>query len=334
MKINKQKITVLMTAAVLVLTTPGVSAAEATLIAGGVPFGVKFMAGGVMVVGFSGYETESGVRTPAYDAGLRVNDIITHVNGKTVETTADVMKMVEKSKEEIEITVERNGTEETFRFQPLATGDGKRRTGMWIRDTTAGIGTVTYIDPTTCEFAALGHGICDSETGEILEIQKGNVVEVEITGITKGMAGTPGELKGYFSSEKAGVLLENTECGVYGVLTQIPEELKTESPYSIGKREELTAGEATIRCTLDEGEPEEYTVCIEDIRYDSRDNRSFTVVVTDQELIEKTGGIVQGMSGSPIIQNGKLVGAVTHVLINDPCRGYGIFIENMLDAAG
>lgn len=306
-----------------------------TICIGGMPFGVKFFSQGIIIVGFTEIQTESGVETPAYDAGLRVNDVITRVNGEPVKNSIELMNIVESADNSIEITYLRDGDENTVTFCPsLCVADGKRKTGMWIRDTTAGIGTVTYINPKTGEFAGLGHGICDSESGELLKMERGTVVDVQISGITKGISGSPGELKGYFSSEKSGVLLGNTLCGVYGVFADLPENMIDNSETEIGCRDEVKEGAATIWCTLDDNIPHKYCINIDSINRESQDNRSFSITVTDPELIEKTGGIVQGMSGSPIIQDGKLIGAVTHVLVSDSSRGYGIFIENMLDAAG
>ncbi len=305
------------------------------VLVGGIPFGVKFFSEGIVVVGFTEVETAEGVRTPAYDAGLRLGDVITHVCGQPVKSSSEMIRLIESTSLPVEITYIRNGAENTVSLIPsLSAADGRMKTGMWIRDTTAGIGTVTYIEPDTGEFAGLGHGICDTETGELLQMERGTVVDVQITGISRGISGTPGELKGYFTGEKSGVLLGNTECGVYGVFTDIPDVCAALEPAELGNRWEVEAGEAVIRCTLDDNSPAEYAIEIREIRRDSHDNRSFTIQVTDEALLEKTGGIVQGMSGSPILQNGKLIGAVTHVLINDPSCGYGIFIENMLDAAG
>ncbi len=299
---------------------------------GGMPFGVKFFAKGIVVVGFTEIETADGEKTPAYDAGLRVNDVITHVNGREVKNSEEMIRVIESAEDAVEIRFVRSGEENTVTFVPsVSSDDGRKKTGMWIRDTTAGIGTVTFICPETGEFAGLGHGICDSETGELLKMERGSVVDVKITGVEKGIAGTPGELKGYFTSEKSGVLLKNTDCGVYGVLAC--PKCEKEEIMELGDRYSVTEGEATIRCTLDEGQPREYRISISEIDRDSRDNRSFSITVIDEALLAQTGGIIQGMSGSPIFQNGKIVGAVTHVLINDPAKGYGIFIENMLEAA-
>lgn len=299
---------------------------------GGMPFGVKFFSQGIVIVGFSEVETADGMKNPAYDAGLRVNDVITMINGSEVKTSGELIKKIEEADGNVEVTYYRGGDEKTVNFEPiLCSTDGKKKTGMWIRDTTAGIGTVTYIIPDTGEFAGLGHGICDAESGELLKMERGTVVDVQISGISKGKSGTPGELKGFFTSEKSGVLLGNTLCGVYGCLSEIPYDLIPEPLMEIGGRSEVHTGEAVIWCTLDGNKPKKYKINIDEIHRASNDNRSFTITVTDRELIDKTGGIVQGMSGSPIIQGGRLVGAVTHVLVDDPTKGYGIFIENMLD---
>ena len=324
---------------IFALTCVGITASDIypdRVYVGGMPFGVKFYSNGIIIVGFTEIETKEGVKTPAYDAGLRINDIITHINGKEVDTSDELIKLIENNMtDEIEITYLRAGNENKVKFTPsLCKTDGKRKTGMWIRDTTAGIGTVTYIIPETGEFAGLGHGICDSDTGELLKMERGTVVDVRISGISKGIPGTPGELKGYFTSDKSGVLLGNTLCGVYGVMADIPELLVPEKNVEIADRSEVHTGDAYIWCTLDDNVPHKYNIEINEIHTESTDNRSFLITVEDEELIEKTGGIVQGMSGSPIIQDGKLIGAVTHVLVNNPTEGYGIFIENMLDAAG
>ncbi len=305
------------------------------VIVGGVPFGVKFYSEGLVVVGFCEVPTESGAVNPAYDAGLRVNDKITHVNGAPVKTSEELASRIECTPNEIVITYTRGNVSGTAILSPaVSIEDGRRRTGMWVRDTTAGIGTVTFVDPDSGMFAGLGHGICDSETGELLKMERGVVVDVKISGIEKGVSGTPGELKGYFTSEKSGVLLKNTACGVFGVFSEISDELKDNPHLEVADRADVKTGEASIICTLEDGEAAEYAIVIKEINENSRDNRSFLIEVTDKTLLEKTGGIVQGMSGSPIIQNGKLIGAVTHVLVNNPARGYGIFIDNMLDAAG
>jgi stage IV sporulation protein B len=198
---------------------------------------------------------------------------------------------------------------------------------MWIKDSATGIGTVTFVHPETGEFGALGHGVCD-EGGVLLPLSRGVVTDAVISEIQKGKKGTPGELHGYLKPGKTGALTQNSNCGVFGAFATPPAG----EALPVGTRGELKTGKATLRTMLDGACPADYEIEIVQI-HDKSENKSFTVRVTDARLLSKTGGIVQGMSGSPIIQDGKLVGAVTHVMINDPTVGYGIFIENMLNAA-
>jgi stage IV sporulation protein B len=284
------------------------------------------------VVGFNEKIT-SGGKNPARAAGLRVNDVILSVNGKEILGAAELNDAIENcGGEALRIRFSREGRAYECNLTPSYYEAEQRYTaGIYARDSGAGIGTVTFIIPETGEFGGLGHGICDGETGELIPMSRGTVLDVKISSVKKGISGTPGELKGYFGTQKLGALTENTECGVYGKLTQIPAQCSRR--ISIGTRDELKEGGAIVVCTTDGGEPCEYKMEITHIKRDAVGSKCFVVKITDPELIERTGGIVQGMSGSPIIQNGKLVGAVTHVLINDPTTGYGIFIENMLNAA-
>lgn len=302
---------------------------------GGVPFGVKFLTAGVIVTGFADVTTTKGKSCPATDAGLRQNDVILKINGEDVTDAQSLSALTEKCDgKALAVTYSRDGKTATTTLTPLyCKEEGKYKTGMFVRDSGAGIGTVTYIVPDTLDFGGLGHGICDGETGKLIPMQRGSVVGVTINGVVKGLSGSPGEVRGYFSSGKTGSLLKNTENGVFGAFANLPDGLMSE-PLPVGTRNELTAGKAYIYCTLDGTTPQKYEIEISEIRRDSTTNKCFTVKVTDPALINKSGGIVQGMSGSPIIQNGKLVGAVTHVLINDPTAGYGIFIENMLAQMG
>ena len=298
---------------------------------GGMPFGVKFFTDGVLVVGFA--EMSGGAKNPAREAGIRLRDVITKINGKSIGSAVELSAAIEASGgNTVSVTFRRDGKDETVSVKPFySKEEGKYKTGVLVRDSGAGIGTVTYIIPETGEFAGLGHGICDGETGTLIPIKRGTVSDVVISGIVKGAQGAPGEIKGYFKQGKTGTMIGNTNCGVYGVLTPCPSNIE---PLPIGLKDELREGEAHILCTLDEGSGmQKYSISISNINKNASEGKCFTVKITDPRLIEKTGGIVQGMSGSPIIQNGKLVGAVTHVLINDPTSGYGIFIENMLNAA-
>ncbi len=301
---------------------------------GGMPFGAKMFTDGLIVVGFSEVDCESGSKQPAYDAGIRMHDVILKIDGEPVASAAHMSEIVSASDgRALDFTVRRGDAEMEFSLTPsFSTGEQTYKTGMWVRDNTAGIGTVTYIDPSTGAFAGLGHGICDGETGALLPLSRGMIANVSISGVRRGTSGTPGELKGYFSSGKIGALLGNTSAGVYGILSEIPEGVSKDTALPIALKDEIRDGKAQIYCTLDENGIQSYEVTIRKIK-NSMDNKCMEITVTDPRLIEITGGIVQGMSGSPIIQDGKLIGAVTHVLVSDPTKGYGIFIENMLQAA-
>ncbi|MBR5314940.1 MAG: SpoIVB peptidase [Clostridia bacterium] len=303
---------------------------DVTLYPGGMPFGVKVYTDGVIVVGIAGVETENGKLNPASDGGLKVRDIITEVNGKAVNTTNEVSSAVEQSNgNPIILTVKRNEKSMELTVQPVfSKADNLYRLGIWLRDSTAGIGTVTFISPQNNTFAGLGHGICDVDTGEIIPLRKGVVVDVTIKSIKKGVVGNPGELNGYFAPGKIGSLIDNTTCGVYGIMAEMPDVSHSE-PLNIGLKNELKVGECEIYCTVHD-KLDKYTAEITKIGNKNEEQKNFVIKITDKRLLEATGGIVQGMSGSPIIQNGKLVGAITHVLVNDPTKGYGIFIENML----
>ena len=308
-------------------------AKEVRLLPGGMPFGVKFSTNGVLVVGFCDVDAEGGSINPAYAAGLRAHDVITALGGKQIADAAQFGSMVAKAGgTPLSLTYTRGGKTYTTTLTPAkSVSENRYKTGLWVRDSGAGIGTVTFIDPATGAFGGLGHGICDSESGALVSMTRGVVSDVTISGVQKGVAGKPGELKGQFGSAKTGTLLQNTDRGVFGLFSQKP--ISKQAALPIARRGELREGEAHILCTLDGTGPCQYAISISGIDKSATGSKCFTVKVTDPALIEKTGGIVQGMSGSPIIQNGKLVGAVTHVMINDPTVGYGIFIENMLHAA-
>ena len=300
------------------------------LIPGGIPFGVKFSVEGVVVVGFSDIDEVEKIHNPAYLAGLRQKDVIVRVNGKAISGASELTEAVEASGgESISLTYRRAGNEKTVSITPIfSKSENKYKTGIWVRDSGAGIGTVTYIVPETLEFAGLGHGICDGETGELIPMSRGVVTDVNISSIKKGVSGTPGEIRGHFGIERRGVLYSNTECGVYGILNAMPQDIG--NAVYLGDRNTIRCGEARILSTLENGERESYDIEITSINKDASGSKCFMIKIKDDDLIEKSGGIVQGMSGSPIIQDGKLVGAVTHVMISDPTVGYGIFIENML----
>ena len=304
-----------------------------SVILGGVPFGVKFSTEGVTVIGFSDIDGLSKNQNPAYLAGLRAKDVITKVNGREIKDASELTSTVEESAgREITLTYKRGKTEKTIGITPIYSKEEKRyKTGIWVKDSGAGIGTVTYIMPDTREFGGLGHGICDADTGDLIKMSHGDVMNVKVHAIKKGVSGTPGELKGHFELGEIGDLYLNTECGVFGKFASIPTGCVER--IGVAMRDEIKEGEAQIVCTLDDGVRCQYKAEISTINKNASGSKCFMIKITDQNLIDKTGGIVQGMSGSPIVQNGKLIGAVTHVMINDPTVGYGIFIENMLVAA-
>ena len=299
------------------------------LLLGGMNFGTKLVTDGVIVVGF-GESGTSGKPTAAERAGIRLSDAILSVNGKKMLSASNVADAVKASEgKPLSFVCRRKGELLTFSVTPDATDNGYR-IGTWLRDSSAGIGTVTFIDPQTMAFGGLGHGICEAGTGELLPVLRGSITDAVITGITRGAPGSPGEMKGHLGKKKCGTLLTNTECGLFGFLSTVPEGCRL---ITVADPSEVKTGEATLITTLDNGTPTEYKIRITAIGEKDSKTKSFSIRVEDERLIEKTGGIVQGMSGSPIIQNGKLIGAVTHVLVGDPTAGYGIFIENMLNAA-
>ena len=298
---------------------------------GGFAFGVKFSMQGVLVVGTSAFVSEGKEIDPAAEAGIQKKDVIVSIDGNEVDHIKEVTERVADGKP-LSVLLLRDGKEKTVTLTPrLCDSDGQYKAGLWLRDSTAGIGTVTYVDPETGSYGGLGHGICDVDTGALMPLRRGSAMKVEIGGVVKGRAGKPGEIKGYFLADRCGNVLSNTVWGVFGVFSETPE---LSDPVEVASRYEIEEGKAEIICTLGDDGPKTYGVEISKIDRDGTDNKNFVVTVTDAALKERTGGIIQGMSGSPILQNGKLVGAVTHVLVNDPTTGYGIFIENMLDAAG
>ncbi len=305
--------------------------AERRLCVGGFAFGVRFGTSGVLVTDTPSVISDGKKVTPSLDAGIMVKDIIMKVNGTETNTAESVSTLIEKCGGEAEITVKRGENEISVKVKPVKEDvTGAYRAGLKLKDSMAGIGTVTYVDPQTGEFGGLGHGICDPETGVLMPLRSGSSIKVEIGGVIKGKSGKPGEIKGYFLSERTGNVKSNTVCGVFGYFSSLPS---LGEALPVATRDEIKEGKATVYSTLGEDGVKEYEIEISKIDRRSTDNKSFVITVTDPALKERSGGIVQGMSGSPIVQDGKLVGAVTHVLISDPARGYGVFIENMLNAA-
>ncbi len=299
------------------------------LIPGGSPVGVKLLTDGVMVVRTA--EVTDGV-SPASEAGICSGDNIISANGEEIGSSARLSEIIESSEgEPITFEIMRNGRSFETTVTPVySENDGVYKAGLWIRDSTAGVGTLTFIDPETGIFGALGHPISDSDTLTTLPLGSGEIVDVVITGYDKGTRGCPGELYGTFVSGLASGTIElNCEQGIFGTMTYPSRQ----EAIPIAYKAEVRAGAATILTTIDGSTPQEFGIEIERVTLSpTAKSKNIVIRVTDPELLELTGGIVQGMSGSPIIQDGKLVGAVTHVFVSDPTRGYGIFIENMLEA--
>ena len=303
---------------------------------GGQPIGVKLNTKGVLVVALS--NIDSGIEkiaSPATVSGVQIGDCIININDKIVTSCEDVSKVINNSNgAEIKLLIDRNGEKFTKKVLPIKSSiDNKFKIGLWIRDSTAGIGTLTFYDSKTNKFGALGHPITDVDTGTILKINTGNLTLSSIISVKKGEKGSPGELRGIFVDEEApiGNITKNTICGIFGEGSNKLINEKYNKPMKIALKNEIYEGAATILTTIDGGKPESYNIVIEKLlSQDIPGPKSMIIRVTDPRLLEKTGGIVQGMSGSPIIQNNKIVGAVTHVLVNKPDTGYGIYIEWML----
>ncbi|WP_312644574.1 SpoIVB peptidase [Hydrogenoanaerobacterium sp.] len=296
----------------------------------GSPFGIKMFTEGVMVVGLSDLDTEAGSINPAKEAGIRIGDVMTRIDGKEVYSNEQVGEIVEKSGgKPLKVSLKRKNTPMTLTLVPCKSNvsDGYKA-GMWVRDSSAGIGTMTFYDPISGVFGGLGHAVCDVDTGEILPLMSGEAVQVDITGCVKGTSGAPGELQGnFYENGKLGNLYLNNETGIYGTLNA---KITPPVLMPIAFRQEVKASAATILTTLNGSTPQEYDIIIEKVNFgDNNPTKNMVIRITDPKLLAKTGGIIQGMSGSPILQDGKLVGAVTHVFVNDPTRGFGIFAENM-----
>lgn len=297
--------------------------------------GVKIHMNGVLVIGVSEVDSINGEKNaPAKQSGIKTGDFIFEVNGSKLTGINDLIRKIEKSKgSKLEVRYRRGNSVYSTNISPIeGANDKKYHIGLWVRDSTAGIGTMTFYDPDTHSFGALGHGITDVDTGVLIPIENGEVIESNIISVRRGEQGNPGELKGIFIENKAsfGNILINTDYGIYGKLASSFNNSQ-ESFYPIGLRGQVRTGPAFILSNIEGKKIEKFSINIEQVARQSFSGaKGMIIKVTDSRLLNSTGGIVQGMSGSPIIQNGKLIGAVTHVLVNDPTRGYGIFIEWML----
>lgn len=315
--------------ALLLIITLGLTSVNAQennkkVILGGTPFGLKIFTNGVIVI-----EIDEN-NSPAQNAGLKVNDIITKADNVVIDSNERLKEIIENSNgNQVTLTVKRNEEEITKTIVPKKDVNNNYVLGMWIRDSTAGIGTVTYFDTQDSTFGALGHGICDKDTNMLMPLRDGEILSATISNCTKGTDSSIGGLNGYFNNEKIGNITVNNGYGIYGNY----QYTDCNRFVDVAKEEEIKTGNASILSTIEGTTPKEYSVEITKVNISEKSGQNFVIKVTDEELISKTGGIVQGMSGSPILQNGKLVGAVTHVFINSPQKGYGIYIGNMLNAS-
>lgn len=305
------------------------------LYAGGSPIGIYLETDGVLVVDTGEITSGDGKSSCPAKNIVKTGDYIQSVNGEPVSTKEELIACIADSEGlDVILDVERAGERISLRIKPVLDSSGAYRAGIWVRNDTQGIGTLTYMDEAG-RFGALGHGISDIDTGELLDVSGGTLYDADVISVIKGQQGVPGELSGiihYSEGYKIGNIEKNSSNGIFGKVSNLPALAQDKKLYMTAHKQEVKQGKATILCSVG-GECREYEVEIREIRMNGSDvNKGMILEVTDGQLLEKTGGIVQGMSGSPIIQDGKIVGAVTHVLVNDPTRGYGIFIENMLEA--
>ena len=303
---------------------------KAKVIPLGNAIGLKLYTKGVMVVGMSEIEGKK----PYEMSGIKEGDLIIEINEKEINKTDDLIRNVNESKGgKLDIKYVRGEETKETSITPIKTSENEYKLGLWVRDAAAGVGTATFYEPETKSFCALGHAITDIDTGEIVTIANGELISTNIVSITKGKKGTPGQIKGLIdSAEKLGDIQKNTAFGLYGKMTDYNRlNINAEDEMEVALRDEIKEGDAEIWCELEDGKKEKYSIKIEKIYVgNSHDNKSMKIRITDDRLIEKTGGIVQGMSGSPIIQNGKFIGAITHVLVQNPVEGYAVFGDMLI----
>lgn len=296
----------------------------------GKAIGMKLYTDGVLVVGMS----EINGKKPYENTGIQEGDRIIEINNEKVDSTDELIETVNKSNgKQIAVKYKRNEDIITTSIEPAKTDDDQYKLGLWVRDAAAGVGTMTFYEPSSGMFAALGHGITDIDTSDLIQIANGELVTTNILSIVKGEKGAPGEIRGTIENGVSfGNIYKNTKYGVYGnVLNKSRLEVNSAEEMEVVLRNEIKTGKAQILCELQDGKIERYEIEIQKLFINNNeDNKSMVIKVTDKRLIEKTGGIIQGMSGAPIIQNGKFVGAVTHVLVNDPTIGYGVFADIMI----
>lgn len=293
-----------------------------SVVPGGEAVGISLQPDGVLVAGTADVDTSSGKQSPAKDAGLMPGDIIQKIDGNAVTLARQVLSYVENASDALTVEGIRGEKNTVWSVMPVSSTDGDKKIGLWVRDTVSGIGTLSFY----CDgkFGALGHPISDIDTGRFVKAAGGNIYHASIVGVDKGQKGAPGSLSGIFTGNKLGEINKNSDFGVFGTAPQPDAER-----VAVAKKNEVKCTKAELRCDIGEG-VEKFEIEIVRVMPSADSTKGMVIHITDQRLLEKTGGIVQGMSGSPIIQNGRIVGAVTHVFVNDPTRGYGIFAETML----
>ena len=297
--------------------------------------GVKLYTNGVLVVGMSEIEGEDNKKYKPYaNTGIEEGDTIISINNTEILNTDDLVNIVNSSNgNKLDIKYVRDNQSLECSITPVKTIENDYKLGLWVRDAASGVGTITFYDPKTGDFGALGHGIVDIDTEELINIASGEFVTTKILNITKGESGNPGRIQGTIDNqENIGIISKNTRFGIYGKVDDTHSlNIDYTKEMEVALRSEIQKGKATILCSLDNENVKEYEIEIEKIYVNNNyDNKSMLIKITDQELLEKTGGIIQGMSGSPIIQNGKFVGAITNVLVNNPEEGYAVFGDIML----
>lgn len=299
----------------------------------GSPVGIYMETKGVLVIDSGEITDREGIRRTPAEHIIQSGDYICEIDGKVLTGKRQLMQLVRENQgEPMELQVIRHQETIKLEMTPVETEDGSYKLGIWVRDNIQGIGTLTYVEPNGT-FGALGHGISDTDTGERLEISDGDLYRADILSIRKGTAGTPGELRGvinYREENRIGTICGNSQYGIRGQM-ELGKYAESMKKIPTGLKQEIQTGKAEIRCDIGDG-IREYQCEILEIDSNARDtNKCFVLRITDDDLLSRTGGIVQGMSGSPVLQNGKLIGAITHVFVNDPTKGYGIFIENMME---
>lgn len=308
---------------VLALTVSATAYAQKQLVPVGRAVGIQLYTDGLLVIG----ATDTGGRNIANECGIKTGDRITAVNGRTLSNSDELSDEINKSPDGMTLDIVRDDRNLTVNAVPAQCEDGIYRLGLWVRDSCAGVGTVTYYDPETNEYAALGHAVNDVDTGNILSVKSGNILDCSIVSVTKSSRGVPGEINAVFGDTVIGDISGNTYEGIFGTVTD--RNYLSGNALDIASSGEVQKGDAYILSDILGGKAEKYSVRIKRITGDA--DKGIELEVTDSRLIDLAGGIVQGMSGSPIVQNNKLVGAVTHVLVDNPVNGYGTLAENMLE---